>query len=248
MPLRDIVRSALSSSARVGFGRFVSPRFGLWEATEQGEMAIGERQRTPTAFLVAGQDGKTPRVLGWFPGWELFRIEQNVGRWAFFSRRALAVAGGSPPRVYIGDSDRFEFNVYDLSGNLVQIIRDAIPQNPIRDGDLEWERWELLNWAKSFGDLERWQRFADEMPLPKEKPAFEDLIVDSEGFLWVKEYSSYRPDLVQYRIYSPDGDRAGTVELPGRFRVFDVGPDYVLGVAYDVDYVETIQMYSLKRG
>ncbi|MFG1691361.1 hypothetical protein ACGF5M_04325 [Gemmatimonadota bacterium] len=249
-PDRDQSIAIIPVEYRVGFGQFVAPSFGLWEANERDRsdrQVIGRRWRTPRSYLLARDDGTEPKILGWFEGWERFNLGEGVARWAFFGRNTWATSGGDPPRIYIGDSQSFDLKVFDLSGRLVQIIRDAVPQTPIEDGDVEWERWEVLDWAEGMGRLEQWIRYADAMPIPDQKPAFEYLIVDSEGHLWVKEYCSYKPDPIQYRIYSPDGIRVGTVKLPGHVRVFDIGPDYVLGVGHDRNYVETIQMFNLRR-
>jgi hypothetical protein len=85
------------------------------------------------------------------------------------------------------------------------------------------------------------------MPIPEARPAFEALLVDSEGCLWVKEYSGSSPDPVRYRVYSPDGRRLGALQLPGRLLVFDIGQDYLLGKYTDLNDVETVQLFELTR-
>jgi hypothetical protein len=119
--------------------------------------------------------------------------------------------------------------------------------DPITPADMQAERRELLDWAAMSGRIPELTRLADAMPIPERKPAFENLIVDSDGFLWAKEYSSYTAAPVRYRIFGPDGRRVGVAWIPGRVRVFDIGADYVLGVLGDTEYVETIVMYELVR-
>jgi hypothetical protein len=246
-PDREPALAVIPPDFSLGGDRLVPPTFALWEVRQRDQPVTGRRWRKPRGYLLARVDGQDPKILGWFKGWERFAAEEGTTRQAFFARNTWVASSVDPPRIIIGDSESFDLRVFDLSGELVQIIRDAIPQRPIEDTDIEWERWEVLSFAESFGGLPGFTRFADAMPIPDQKPAFEALIVDSEGHLWVKEYSSYRPNPVQYRIYSPQGIRVGTVMLPGRLRVFEIGFDYVLGLHADLDHVETIQIYSLRR-
>jgi hypothetical protein len=170
-------------------------------------------------------------------------MSEAFGATAYFSNDSYFASGEAPFRLYLGYSKDVDIHVFDASGRRIQIIRDATPPDPIEASDIEWERRMLLERRGG----EEWKKLADEMPTPDRKPAFEGLIVDSFGNLWVKEYSSYRPETVRYRVYDSDGQRLGTVRLPGRLRVLDIGMDYILGVHYDLDYVETVLVFRLVR-
>jgi hypothetical protein len=178
---------------------------------------------------------------------ELFLEAKDNGRFAFFAANTFLASGGVPQRIYVGDSDEFSVDVYDLNGKLTRIVRDQIPPSKITSHDVELERNELLEWGRTIGRLEAYQRLADAMPLPSRKPAFDRLLVDSEGYLWVKEYGSLSPAPVRYRIYAPTGERVARAAVSGRVRLYDIGFDYLLGVNYDADGAETIVMYDLTR-
>ena len=247
LPPREQLQAVVPEDQSAGMGLLVSPGYYVASTTARGLPPPGGRIRRPVGFVLLGPEGDL-KYLGGFLGWEYFHEKDNyTGRWAFFANKTILATGGDPAHLYIGETDPFEVQVFDLGANLVRIIRDEVPPSPITDRDIEWERWELLDWGEQSGQLEKFARHADAMPIPDEKPAFEELLIDAGGYLWAKEYTSYKPELALYRVYDPEGRRVGGVYLPGRLQVFDIGRDYVLGVEWDLDYVETVQMYSLVR-
>ncbi len=50
------------------------------------------------------------------------------------------------------------------------------------------------------------------------------------------------------RVFSPNGELLGTIDLPVRFRLLDIGDDFILGVYRDDSDVEYVQLYALARG
>jgi hypothetical protein len=247
---REAAADSIATDFTLGERLFVPPDQTLWRVIKRYDPAtapIGERYRKPETFLLQGPEDGSIKRLDWFQSWEYFRESERVGRWAFFAPRTVATSGGEPNRIVVGDGASFDIHVYDQTGSLIQLIRDEIPPTPISPRDIEWERWEVLDWAKQSGQLPEWMSFADAMPIPDRKPAFEDMAVDRQGCLWVKEYGSYKPDPVRYRVYDTMGTRVGAVSLPGRLRVLDIGSDYVLGLNGDVEYIETVRLYGLDR-
>ena len=186
-------------------------------------------------------------MLGWYHGVEHFYLTTHNPQIALFPQNVHYKAGGNPLSVYVGDSSEFEVHLFDRSGQLKRIIRDLVPASPISDEDIKWERWAFLSWGETTGMVREFKQIADATPIPDRKPAFEDLVVDSEGFLWVKEYSSHRPQRVPYRVFSPDGVRQGVIHLPGRVKVFEIGADYILGIEKDLNDVEAVVLFEMSR-
>lgn len=245
-PPPEKLRSVVPEGEVVGMPQYLAPGYVVAEAHRRGLPRPGERTRSPQGYVIVGPNGEA-RYLGGFRAMEQYYESERNGRYAFFANRTVMALGVEPPRLYIGETDPFEVRVFDPSGELVRIIRDDLPPTAITDRDISWERWELLDWAEQSGRIEELTRLADAMPIPDHKPAFEALIVDTEGYLWAKEYSSYEPSPVRYRVYAPNGVRVGTAMLPGRLQVFEIGKDYILGVEWDLDYIETLKMYALHR-
>ena len=48
-------------------------------------------------------------------------------------------------------------------------------------------------------------------------------------------------------VFDPDGVMLGVVETPKRFRIYEIGSDYVLGRGADDLDVEHIQIYDLLK-
>ncbi len=51
----------------------------------------------------------------------------------------------------------------------------------------------------------------------------------------------------RWSVFAPDGSFLATTTLPARFRAFEFGRDYVLGVSRDADEVERITQLRLRR-
>ncbi len=247
LPDRLRVQPRIPEGFILEFGYFVPPDLNLWEVEEGGFGPVGQRFRKPRGYLLADAFGTHARMLGWFGGWEHFYLEKGLGGLAFFPETSVATVGGAPPMILIGDSEEINLRIFDLEGRMRRIIRDERPGRPIEKADIEWERWALLSLQENHGDLQEWNRLANAMPMPESRPAFEDLNVDSEGFVWLKEYSGPRPGPVRYRIYSPEGRPVAWVELPGRLHVTDIGSGFVLGIYIDLNGEESIRLYSLSR-
>jgi hypothetical protein len=231
----------------LGLTRWIADDQYLTTTRERGLPAPGSRVRPEIGALLHEGAGAV-RFLGPFPGREHFRPDdESMGRWAFFPNQTVIAFGTDPTRVYVANSEPFEIRVFREDGALAHVIRDSIPPQRVTSSDLDWERWELLDWARQSGDPEGLTRLADAMPLPDEKPAFESVVVDPFGYVWVKEYHGYSPEAADYRIYDPEGRRVGRVQLPGRFEIHEIGADYVLGVEWSLDYEETVKLFTLRR-
>ena len=88
------------------------------------------------------------------------------------------------------------------------------------------------------------------MPLVDSYPAFEEIVTDLAGYLWVREYRMFdmfgEGDVV-WTVFDPEGRIEGLVETPVGLEVFEIGEDYVLGVVEDELGVEYVQLWALDR-
>lgn len=85
------------------------------------------------------------------------------------------------------------------------------------------------------------------MPLVDSYPAFEEILSDRAGYLWVREYRMFGEGDVVWTVFDPEGRIRGLVETPPGLEVFEIGEDYVLGLAEDELGVEYVQMWALDR-
>ncbi len=245
--LQAVISAAPKGFRLTGNPRFIPPDLVLWRAWDLSDRPVGRRYRLPATFFLTTLKGAQPTFLGFYRGQERFELDKRVGWQATFQNTTVAAVGGSPPQIVLGETDSLIFRVFDTEGRLIRIIRDAISQDPIDDERIEWERTSWLNWGETVGG-DRWERLWRDIPLPESIPAFEDLVVDSLGYLWAMEYSNLRPTPVRWRVYSTEGERVGALQMPGRLRVFGIGDDYLCGIYIELNDEETIHCYGLSRG
>ena len=82
--------------------------------------------------------------------------------------------------------------------------------------------------------------------------------MDTEGYVWLEVYRHRKAGFVplefapqqqgsDWNVFSPAGEWLGSVRLPARFEVFEIGWDYVLGRKLDEEDVPHPQLLRLDR-
>ena len=149
--------------------------------------------------------------------------------------------------VAIGVQDSYEIRAFAADGSLVRIVRrDWNPRSPTQ-ADLE----EYV--ARAYAHLppeagSRALSMFKDMPLMDSYPAFEEILSDRAGYLWVREYRMFGEGDAVWTVFDSEGRIQGVVETPPGLDVFEIGEDYVLGLAQDELGVEHVQMWALDRG
>jgi hypothetical protein len=151
-------------------------------------------------------------------------------------------------RLYLGDADEMEFKVYSSQGRVEKIIRVPAFDLAVSGEEIQAEREARLQLNPS----ERNRGLLDAMPNPRTRPAYSNLILDSNGFLWAEESRGRTLTMMggqpsHWNVFAPTGEWLGKVPIPFRFTVFEVGPDYVLGRRYDDQDVEHVEILRLNR-
>ena len=111
------------------------------------------------------------------------------------------------------------------------------------------ERYRQSQLAGREGDA---RRAAEErlraIEFPKTLPAFQRLLIDKVGRLWVEDFLRPGTTDPRWTVFDVTGRPLGTVKLPVGFRLFEVGRDYVLGRERDSDGFARVRMYTLSAG
>jgi hypothetical protein len=89
--------------------------------------------------------------------------------------------------------------------------------------------------------------FLREAARPPTRPAYGEFLVGPEGGLWVAAYEAAGGTPRDWYVFSSAGRWLGTVRMPDRFRLQQVGDGWVLGVARDEDDVEYVRLHPLRR-
>ncbi len=200
--------------------------------------------RDTSLYLRYTLDGELLDSLGWFPGEESYfgsGEEFTYGTSAPYGLRATMLAAGE--LLYYGSSDSFEIEVRAVDGTLQRLIRRPIPNPPVTAEEVEEFHRNLEQRQERMSPI--WRNLYSQMTLPETKPAYGRLLVDSEGNLWVADYSQERDDEGTWSVFDSEGRLLGSVETPTGGRVLQIGSDFVLGIWRDELDVEYVRIYGL---
>ncbi len=221
---------------------------------DPGPVEIANRLiRPPIALVRLDLEGSRIDSIGERPGRELYSFaldDYSGSRPPLFGRNAETATLG--PRVFYGSSDLMQVEEMDLAGNIVRILRVPGYDLALSTGEVAAERDAYLDFDLPAGvtlhPLIR--RSIEDLPTPATRPAFQRMLVDPAGAVWLELYRGLsevdRPQ--EWLILALDGTWLGTVEAPGRFSVTDITMETVLGVWRDELDVEHPQVLRLTRG
>lgn len=254
-PDQGFVRGSTADQEIEGFlfsaGMFSSGSVLTTHTVWQEEMPNG-LVRFPELYRSVTPDGTLEREFGEFTGNETVfhtqEIEGGVGVLSsgrpFGKGSTRAVAGD---RFFYSSQDAYEFKVYHQDGDLVQIIRRDLLPIPVTDGHVDSVMEEMVDQADDNDEARQFRQMFREAPIPDLHPAHGFIYADVLGWLWVEEYRLPGEEIRHTTIFDPEGKMVGSVILPDRFRVFEIGEDYILGRTSDELGVEYLRMYELTR-
>ncbi len=163
----------------------------------------------------------------------------------FTTGPALAVGGG---RVHVGPEQRYEVRSYDpRTGDLVRLTRLEREPRLVTDEDIGRAVEAAVDRAESDEAGARLRRSYAAMELPDTMPAHGRLLVDRPGNLWVEAYRAHGDELRLWTVFDPNGAVRGTVELPPDLYIFEIGEDWILGVARDELDLPYVVVHGLER-
>ena len=167
-----------------------------------------------------------------------------------FSRSARTAMWAG--RFVVAPNDDYEIRAFEPTGALDLIVRRdhaLIAATPAhRDAYIE----RLVSARPPEQQAERrraLQGQLSEVPLPETLPAFDEILADAVGHLWVQEYDlpGEQRQSPLWTVFDPEGHVLGYMETPAGLDVYDIGEDYILGRATDDLGVEYVQVWSLSR-
>lgn len=212
-----------------------------------GEPTNGTRRDT-LLFLRANPDGVPVDSLPVSPASEAsFHIVSEGGQVRAmnivtlpFMRNVHSAASGD--RYWQGVSDAYEVVLRRADGTPQRIIRRMVEPVPVRGDYLDsLRRVQVAENGPEAG------KSLDQVQLPEHLPAFERLLVDDAGHLWVQRTPWPGDVPAEWDVFDAEGTMLGTVAMPARFRATHVGADFVLGIWQDEDDVEYVRMYRLEK-
>ena len=148
---------------------------------------------------------------------------------------------------YTATSDRYEISGWAPDGRLVRLIRRDIQPGAVSQADIDRYKQQQLDNTRSDNDRRELEKALAEMPYPDRMPAHGPIRMDDDGNLWVQDYSPWTTEPTRWTVFDEEGRAIGTVTLPPRFTVHQIGSDYVLGMIRDDLDVEQVVVYGLAR-
>jgi hypothetical protein len=214
-----------------------------------GEMPKSGTRRDTLLWLRTGADGVPVDSLPVTPGGEAsLQIAMAGGQIQSmnimslpFMRNVQTAASGD--RYWQGITDAYEIVLRRADGTPERIVRRVVQPVPVRGAYLDSLRHvEVAEHGAEAG------KSLDRVELPEHLPAFERLLVDDGGNLWV-QHTAWPGAAVQaeWDVFDAQGQMLGTVRMPPGFRAMQIGADLVLGVWTDDDGVEYVRTYGLAK-
>jgi hypothetical protein len=167
-----------------------------------------------------------------------------MGNAPFGKSASVAVGEG---HFFYGSQDRYDIQVWSQEGLLERIIRVAKDPIPVSQEDVD------AFIERELADLEdnnlsrEYRRHYEAAPIPENHPAYGPFHVDVEGFLWVEETRASDDEPRLASIFDPEGRWVGSLTLPERLGIYEIGRDYLLGRTTDQLGVQYLAMHELTR-
>jgi hypothetical protein len=203
--------------------------------------------RDPVAVARLSSDGTELDTIAMVAGREVFLSTEDgraVMSAPLFARTSSAAMGNET--VFVGDQEAFEVLRYSPAGVLQQIMRVPDADLQLTTGDVQQLKETLL--AREPEQRRVMMRdHLEEMAVPPTRPAYGSLIVDALGNLWAGEYARYPAVPLTWTVFAGTGELLGEVIVPERFKVLQVGHDWILGVGRDELDVEYVRVHWLVK-
>lgn len=191
-------------------------------------------------------------TLALLPGNESAQVVESDGtnsgitryRRPFGLMRLTSTYGNS---IFTADGSAPEIRVLDATGSLSRLIRYEQALRPVTSADESAYRDRFLEPIPLGIYRERAERALGSGAFPEFMPAFQRLLHDRVGNLWVEEYQADPSESPRWEVFDSDGRWLGSVATRAGLRITDIGEDYVLGVELDDLDVEVVRMYALRK-
>src|SRR5688572_28151677 len=259
-------------ASRARGDRFVYPDLFLGDGSyigrqynDFGAPPPAGRKRESLPVVHVSRDGTRMDTIGTvLMNEQVFDGRQQWGMGVAYS--GYSAVAGDDQRIFLSSPTSTEIRQLDLNGKITRLIRQ--PHPPVKtsaEATQAYRAWYLAAPGENGRPMPeamkaRMSEMLDRTVFAEEFPAFANMIVDKTGHLWVQRYD-YRyelrtpgPSRIQtmtvpsrWNVHDSEGRWLCVVELPARFTPVEIGTDYVAGLGRDIDDVEQVRVYRLRK-
>ena len=239
-----------SVAGRLADGSYILPPTLVFSTSDGPRNGL---VRDSTTVIRVSATGDAPDTLLVLIGGETYIQTQSSGgqvtsmwvRTAPFAHNTTIAVGDSI--FYTATGDRYEISGWAPDGRLVRLIRRNIHPAAVAQADIDRYKQEQMETARDDNARRDLEKALAEMPYPERMPAHGPIRMDNDGNLWVQDYSPWTREPTRWTVFAADGRAIGSVTLPARFTVHQIGSDYVLGLIRDDLDVEQVVVLGLAR-
>ncbi len=236
----------LGAVGRLEDGSFVMAQ--LWASSRTAEERTLGLRRDPVVYAHFSAQGQFLDTIGLFPGREINLTEDGgrlvMGTPLFGRTSSHAIVGQD---ILVGDQETFEVGRYSVDGTLQRLFRIPNVDLTISPDDLAALKERDIAAAPQHQRAAR-RAYLEGVEHPDTRPAYQYVLVDEGGNVWASEYAGSRQAPARWTVLDPQGRWLGSVAMPERFRPYEVGESWILGVATDELDLERVQLYELIKG
>ena len=231
----------------VGITRNADPSLSRGRAIPMDKM-----WRATSDFVLLEPDGSLRSVLGTFLGEERYREAHPDG--TGFSDYALIwglrpVFASSPQGFVVGTGEGSSLVRYDVDGNVLDTLALGEDRVVISRVHVDANVQSRIERAESRGlDIPSTRSFWQEYPYPSHFPAYRRALMTANGFVWVERFPEpYTEQPRHWKVFTPDGTLAATVDVPRGFELMWVDETHVAGIVTDELGVQTVEVRPIQR-
>ncbi|MGH7470187.1 MAG: hypothetical protein ACRENP_19750 [Longimicrobiales bacterium] len=200
-------------------------------------------RRNRITMVRHGLDGEVRGSLGEFDDQTVLYNANGFYRFGAWAKEASADSS-----MWYGPGDRFELREIALDGRLKRLIRLDRPNRPVTERDRNLSRDSALARYRGTRQEAAYNQMLANTQYAAAFPAHFELMVDALGNLWVQDYQQFQLRIPRlWSVFDSAGRFLGDVEMPGGFRLYQIGADFVLGRWQDDLDVEYIRVHRIEK-